>query len=380
MTEDEYDTLPDPFEGLDWNTIPELAEPPRSTGEEPPTSQLLSNTPHSSSDYAFDDVDDAFLAEVSAIETAMTVPRTPSPHPIPSNLTATTSPSLNHSDQPDVSSHMQMPSSLASIPDASSQKRKLSPSETESSEAHAYKGKERASDGSQVHKILRDFEDELTCPICFDIFACAYVSIPCGHSCCGECGWSWIAKHPKHPTCVVCRAGLTSKDLMVPNIALDNTVEKQIEALATHGDKSWVEDGPNYQEWKNRRDKGKRDAAIRAEKGKLSDKTVRVARAVNPNNVNTGPVVIDDDPSDEDYRPGSDEAVYQFIPQRPPPPPRHQNHSRARGGPPGGERGRGRDRGQGQYRRRNHNNRSGYNNERTGRFNDNRNDRGDGPR
>ncbi|KAI0786072.1 hypothetical protein C8Q75DRAFT_808854 [Abortiporus biennis] len=264
MTEDEYDTLPDPFEGLDWNTIPELAEPPRSTGEEPPTSQLLSNTPHSSSDYAFDDVDDAFLAEVSAIETAMTVPRTPSPHPMRAYSSSVQSHSYNLAiPQPQRStgfssaSHMQMPSSLASIPDASSQKRKLSPSETESSEAHAYKGKERASDGSQ----------------------------------------------PKHPTCVVCRAGLTSKDLMVPNIALDNTVEKQIEALATHGDKSWVEDGPNYQEWKNRRDKGKRDAAIRAEKGKLSDKTVRVARAVNPNNVNTGPVVIDDDPSDEDYRP-----------------------------------------------------------------------------
>ena len=40
---------------------------------------------------------------------------------------------------------------------------------------------------------------------------------------------------------------------MIPNIAMDNTVERHVEALALNGDKEWEPGAPKFQEWEERK-------------------------------------------------------------------------------------------------------------------------------
>ncbi len=75
MSEDEFDTLPDVFEGVDWDSlaipalsssVPQAASPTPA----PPrvnTSKTI-HSPASSEEYLFEDFDQAFLDQVSAIE------------------------------------------------------------------------------------------------------------------------------------------------------------------------------------------------------------------------------------------------------------------------------------------------------------------------
>lgn len=93
-TEDEFDTLPDAFAGVDWDSIPAMTQvplPPTSTLETetpapplqpataqeptPSSSQITQpiSTP-SSEDYGFGDVDESFLEEVDALEKSFTEP------------------------------------------------------------------------------------------------------------------------------------------------------------------------------------------------------------------------------------------------------------------------------------------------------------------
>ena len=41
---------------------------------------------------------------------------------------------------------------------------------------------------------------------------------------------------------------------MIPNIAMDNTVEKHIQALGASGDEDWVPGGIKYAEWNSRKE------------------------------------------------------------------------------------------------------------------------------
>lgn len=80
MSEDEYDKLPDVFEGVDWDSlaIPALSSsiphttPPSQTMALPRESTESANentrSPTSSEEYPFEDVDQAFLDQVSAVE------------------------------------------------------------------------------------------------------------------------------------------------------------------------------------------------------------------------------------------------------------------------------------------------------------------------
>ena len=83
MSEDEYDQLPDPFSGIDWNTIPGLSTvPPASqpsastsgsvpTPVEPrlPTPLANGRAPSSeSTQYSFDEWDASFLDELNKVE------------------------------------------------------------------------------------------------------------------------------------------------------------------------------------------------------------------------------------------------------------------------------------------------------------------------
>jgi hypothetical protein len=64
--------------------------------------------------------------------------------------------------------------------------------------------------------------------------------------------------HPKlqkqTPTCAVCRAKLTKAAPMIPNLAMDNTVEKHIQALQLTGNKEWQPRGSKMKEWNARKE------------------------------------------------------------------------------------------------------------------------------
>jgi hypothetical protein len=49
-------------------------------------------------------------------------------------------------------------------------------------------------------------------------------------------------------TCAICRTKLSKNMPMIPNITLDNTVEKHIQALRTSGDEDWTPGGTKYVE------------------------------------------------------------------------------------------------------------------------------------
>ncbi|ETW87549.1 hypothetical protein HETIRDRAFT_307066, partial [Heterobasidion irregulare TC 32-1] len=81
----------------------------------------------------------------------------------------------------------------------------------------------------------------------------AHLGNPCGHTFCGDCGWQWISKSRKAPTCAVCRSKLFVKAPMIPNFAMDNTIDKHIQALVSSGDEGWREGGSKLAEWQRRK-------------------------------------------------------------------------------------------------------------------------------
>jgi hypothetical protein len=69
--EDEFDSIPDEFDGLDFDAIPDLAisAPAEAIIDIPPRP----DSANSSSHYSFDDdIDEAFLVELDAIEDRIT--------------------------------------------------------------------------------------------------------------------------------------------------------------------------------------------------------------------------------------------------------------------------------------------------------------------
>ncbi|KAI0050699.1 hypothetical protein FA95DRAFT_1486787, partial [Auriscalpium vulgare] len=84
--------------------------------------------------------------------------------------------------------------------------------------------------------------------------AFAHVGNPCGHSFCGECGYQWLAKNRNDPTCSLCRAKLSTETPMIPNYAMDSTVEKYVKSLALSGQEAWQEGGEKLDEWHQRKE------------------------------------------------------------------------------------------------------------------------------
>ncbi len=75
MAEDEFDSLPDFYEGIDFDHIPELSST-HNDDEDASTS---------SSHYSFDELDDSALAEIDAIEMRLTT-ETAGEHSMPQEL------------------------------------------------------------------------------------------------------------------------------------------------------------------------------------------------------------------------------------------------------------------------------------------------------
>lgn len=112
-----------------------------------------------------------------------------------------------------------------------------------------------------LQQVLGSFEDELTCPICCDILAASHVANPCGHTLCGDCGWQWNVKK-KNKGCPICRTTLSKSQPLIPNIVMDNMVEKHIKVLAI-GDEDWQIGGKKYNEWGARKEQWKHDSKER---------------------------------------------------------------------------------------------------------------------
>ncbi|KII93386.1 hypothetical protein PLICRDRAFT_35592 [Plicaturopsis crispa FD-325 SS-3] len=125
------------------------------------------------------------------------------------------------------------------------------------------KGKMKANDSDIVRTMLEGFEDEMTCPICCDIFVAAHLGNPCGHTFCGACGYSWISQNKSTPTCATCRAKLSTSSPLIPNFAVDNTVERHIRAMVANGDNEWRDGGKKMKDWSERKETWKKESAAR---------------------------------------------------------------------------------------------------------------------
>ncbi|ESK98487.1 ring finger protein 8 [Moniliophthora roreri MCA 2997] len=124
------------------------------------------------------------------------------------------------------------------------------------------KGKSKMeTDDSLIKSILADYEDEVNCPVCCDFIVGAHVFNPCGHSLCGDCGFEWAVKNRKS-TCPVCRTKCDLYKPMLPNILVDNIIQKYVVNLA-FVDPAWAPGGTKWVEWNTRQQNWKRVAAMR---------------------------------------------------------------------------------------------------------------------
>ncbi|TEB39361.1 RING/U-box [Coprinellus micaceus] len=259
MSENEYDDLPDDFadiDGVDWEQVLSTTTYPQRSGERPqqspsrPTENTTGEahpaTPNS--DYFGDDtLDESALAEIDAIEHRFTQQAQAGPSrqvPAPHRGGAI--------------------AKLRSTPvqDTLKRLRSGSPSPQQPSK----KGKTRAGDSTPTAlDLLAEMEDEYTCPVCFDLLVAAHVANPCGHSFCGDCGRQW-ATTARKVTCPICRTALSRSAKVIPNIALQNAVEKYTELLAKADHAEWKLGGAAYTSWSERKQKWKEQALAHRKK------------------------------------------------------------------------------------------------------------------
>ncbi|KAJ7785960.1 hypothetical protein B0H16DRAFT_1708185 [Mycena metata] len=289
-TLDEFDILPDPFandDDLDWNQILSAPGP-------------LATQASSSPDYFPNDpLDESFLAELDVLEninvssSAPTVPQST----LPPSGGSTSTVHLSHLFAPPVppiaSSPPRKRARLATEPGI------LTPSRKANSPSSPTSGSRRKrKKGVDVPRlILAGFEEELTCPICCDIFVATHLLNPCGHSFCGDCAWQWAIKNRK-TACPVCRGPL-ARPAMISNIAMDKMVDVQIQMLTQghNGEAGWRIGGKMLSEFRQRQKNWKDGAAER-------NKTVSaVAVPVQPRIW----MVVSDDEDDEDFEADEDD-------------------------------------------------------------------------
>jgi len=307
-SEDEFDALSDPFVGVNFDDIPALSSQrchlstPASTSAPAQSSSRAAEADDTSSEYSmFDELDSEALATLDRIEanpgaapksvassrgsiqTVTTAERQSSRYFISSPTKPTARPS---SPEPSLNKHKRKASTSSSGTLSSSPAKRLKNNSIGA-----------ISPNGRVRRILNTFEDEMTCPICCDLIAAAHLGNPCGHTTCGECLVGWIQKSTGGATCPICRATLSAEQPLIPNFALDNTLEKQVSALGMNGDRDWTEGGKKLLEWRARKDKWKEIAAKRASKaGKRPRRNaiaLEIFEVVNE--------LMGDDAEDEDY-------------------------------------------------------------------------------
>ncbi|KAF8140019.1 hypothetical protein EV363DRAFT_322023 [Boletus edulis] len=251
--EDE-DDFPNDFDGLNFDNIPGLQAPsigrdntevfvPSSVIPQNSTPSTAASPVPSTGSNSTEDMDPIFLAAVDALE-ARALNEMP-------RGTESTQGVINTLYQAGGTSNLNQ----------------VGEQSTESSSVDR-KGKRKAEEDIDVRAILAGYETELTCPICCDLLVGAQVANPCGHTCCGECGYGWLAQNKYEPTCAICRSNLPARNPLLPNFAVDSIVRQHLQALSRSGRPEWQERGYRTIEWNKRVDswKGQNDARTAKEK------------------------------------------------------------------------------------------------------------------
>ncbi|KAF9073810.1 hypothetical protein BDP27DRAFT_266731 [Rhodocollybia butyracea] len=203
-----------------------LDSPAQSVGAETPSNGYFSDD---------GDFDDAFLNQLDQLETQLlntgasaTAPSSAAPGP------AQLSPGVNSN-----------PSQGGTL------KRYRSPDSNDELATPYKKGKSKYE--GDWTDMLDAYEDELTCPICYDVLVAAHLVNGCGHTLCGPCGHSWIVE--KHrDTCPTCRTKCHALTPLIPNITADNFVQTHLRLRAALGDEGWKEGGSKLLEWQARKE------------------------------------------------------------------------------------------------------------------------------
>ncbi|KAH8100498.1 hypothetical protein BXZ70DRAFT_937497 [Cristinia sonorae] len=286
--EDEFDAFFNTLDDVDWDTVPGMSQLPAREPGPPLQGGLISTTiagleaDIASDDYDFPEIDETYLNEVDAIErnnlaatngpSASTSVQAPQPGPHPSHANGQTLNPTTANATPKKSPKKRGSKKELRPPSPRKRTRLDNPTSRDQTPTKASsrkaKGKLKETHGrdvlNEVKKVLEGFEEELSCPICCDIFACAHLGNPCGHSFCGDCGNNWFQKNRQHPTCPFCRAALASTMPMFPNYAMDSLIDKHVHALAASGAEEWEPSGIKYKEWSTRKEKWKAGAVQRA--------------------------------------------------------------------------------------------------------------------
>ncbi|KZP32248.1 hypothetical protein FIBSPDRAFT_882609 [Athelia psychrophila] len=168
------------------------------------------------------------------------------------------------------------------------------------------KGKSTSDSSKEFLHILEGLEDEMTCPICCDIFVAAHLGNPCGHSVCGECGEAWISK-------------------LVRIDVLSEAIPDMCDALAASGRAEWQSGGNSIKEWQTRKESWKQGVAKKnAEKAavQVTKSSTRTRVQIHINHSEVASWMVPDDEADEDFELHED---LELIP----PPARRVTRSRA---------------------------------------------------
>ncbi|KAJ6519482.1 hypothetical protein C8R45DRAFT_23359 [Mycena sanguinolenta] len=298
---DDFDTIPDPFENedIDWA---QLLSAPQAITTPPSSPEYFPNEP----------LDDAFLAELDLLDN----PNTPSGSNAvstvpPQSTTSTSNVSQAHTTTPIIQPASPFPSTAPSTPPRLSTKRRRTVSEDgsiptssprkSSPDTSSQSGRKRKRMKS-TDVILTALEEELTCPICCDIFVATHLLNPCGHSFCGDCSWQWVMKN-RNTACPICRTRLSTMAPMTPNISLDKTIDLHIRMLSTYSDIEWQTGGAKLVEFRERERKWKESVAQRRRES-------RVPGVIKP------PVwvIVSDEEDEEDEEDDEDYEDYYEYP------------------------------------------------------------------
>ncbi|KAH9853124.1 hypothetical protein C2E23DRAFT_823357 [Lenzites betulinus] len=229
----------------------------------PASSQALgSSVAAPSTQYTFDEIDDHFLQEVTIVELEAVNNHIPAAA-VAHNIMATqnrrrSSTSEAGERRTQRSAFKRKRSDVSSASATPSSKRKRL--------SRVRSGREGSVDPhASARTVLTAMEQELTCPICFELLVAAYSTNPCGHSCCGGCLLQWVKTQIKtggesltqrlEPwKCPVCRCALDKQRPMIPNIGMDSAVRTHISAAADVGKADWQPSADRYQDFVKRKE------------------------------------------------------------------------------------------------------------------------------
>ncbi|KAJ7597608.1 hypothetical protein C8J56DRAFT_920512 [Mycena floridula] len=270
IEQDEFDLLEDEY---DFSLVVEDWEPvqPRAAAS---TTQIVALPPAQpaptldSPPSSFDDeftYDDDFLAQVNALESAAftaaaaapAVPRPPATNTttLGSSISGVTTNTNNApgGQQPSVPQPLSQTTNLP----APAQPLKRSIDAIESIPSKRKKSVRQAKPDVPLYlvEMLESYEQEISCPICCDIFVCPQSSSPCGHTFCAPCADEWIVKNKK-TSCPACRGELNASKPLIPNLTAESFVGKHIEILGNldiFGAGEWAAGGEKLMEWEERK-------------------------------------------------------------------------------------------------------------------------------